>query len=121
MMCLIRRATVGIFVALLGTLSGCASARFVSKSPDCGVVAIPCDSNRWPTYNRDKAEALIRSQCPDGYEVVHEEEAVIGSVSHTSVNDNGSIHTAGSTSGTIDTTQKTEWRIHYRRKEGNGP
>ena len=45
-------------------------------------MAIPSNSNQWPTYYRDKAEKLIGEKCPDGYEVVMEEEVVTGQVTH---------------------------------------
>lgn len=64
-------------------LSGCARPRFVEVSKDGGVVAIPSNSNQWPTYYRDKAEKLMREKCPEGYEIVMEEEVVTGQVTHT--------------------------------------
>lgn len=64
-------------------LSGCAGARHVQVDKDGGVVAIPSNTNAWPTYYRDKAEALIRQKCPNGYVIEREEEAVTGTVMHT--------------------------------------
>jgi hypothetical protein len=61
---------------------GCAKPRLVRTSKDGGVVAIPSNSNQWPTYYRDKAEKLMREKCPDGYEIVQEEEVVTGQVTH---------------------------------------
>ena len=69
-------------VALLG-LTGCAAPRFVQVNAEGGVVALPSNTNHWPTYYRDKAEAMMRQKCPNGYEVVHEAEAVVGQVTHT--------------------------------------
>src|SRR5688500_5302813 len=74
-------------VCLLGMASaamlvGCATARHVEMRPDGGVVAIPANSNAWPYYHRDKAIALIERDAPNGYEIVHEEEAVARKVTH---------------------------------------
>jgi hypothetical protein len=44
---------------------------------------MPANTNCWPNYYRDHAEALMRQKCPNGYEVVREEEAVVGQVTHT--------------------------------------
>jgi hypothetical protein len=71
-----------VAAGLLG-LVGCTSARYVQVTRDGGIVAIPENTNVWPTYYRDKAMALIQEKCPDGYEIVWEEEAVTGTVAHT--------------------------------------
>lgn len=70
-------------VLWVGLIAGCAKARFVQVDQGYGVVAIPANTNSWPNYYRDQAEALIRQKCPNGYEVVHEEESVTGQVVHT--------------------------------------
>jgi hypothetical protein len=67
---------------------GCGSARFVQVDGDGGVVAIRNNSNVWPTYYRDKADALIRQRCPAGYEIVREEEIVTGQVADTDTQSN---------------------------------
>lgn len=64
-------------------VGGCSGARMVHVSSDGGVVAIPSNSNYWPYYHRDRALALIKERCPNGYEIVREEEVVTGQVSHT--------------------------------------
>lgn len=69
----------GLFLGWV-SLVGCGSARYVSTGSEGGVLAIPSNSNSWPTYYRDKAEALMRAKCPNGYIIEHEEEAVTGSV-----------------------------------------
>jgi hypothetical protein len=80
-----RRQNTILFVALIGlaALTGCANARYVKTDQGAGVVAMPANTNCWPTYYRDHADALIRQKCPSGYEVVYEEEAVVGQVAHT--------------------------------------
>jgi hypothetical protein len=74
-----------LLVTLIGlaALTGCANARYVKTDQGSGVVAMPANTNCWPTYYRDHAEALMRQKCPNGYEVVGEEEAVVGQVAHT--------------------------------------
>ena len=115
---------------------GCASARYVSKGPNEGVVAIPCDNQT----NRRKAEELMANHFPSGYEVIFEEETPVGTVTHVQkkTQDEGialmsfqpdpdSEHQAGlklnlpgathrHTHATYTTEDKTEWRIHYRKK-----
>jgi len=54
--------------------SGCASSvRFVRESADGGVIAIPSNSNQWPTYYRNRAEYLMNRKCPHGYAIDREE------------------------------------------------
>jgi hypothetical protein len=132
-------------IAVVG-LTGCAKARFIETSPGCGVVAIPANTNTWPNYYRDQAEALIRQKCPNGYEIVGEGEAVTGQVAHTDSHtesrppptlsfggeaDSGkkgdrSASFAGlaiplgktqeTTNQTTQYSNVTEWRISYRAK-----
>jgi hypothetical protein len=80
-----RRQNALLFVALIGfaALTGCANARYVKTDQGSGVVAMPANTNCWPNYYRDHAEALIRQKCPSGYEVVYEEEAVVGQTANT--------------------------------------
>ena len=81
----LMRSKICVLLAVLAaaSISGCAKARFVEITPQGGVVAIPSNSNSWPNYYRDKAEELIKKKCPDGYEIVMEEEYVKGQVAHT--------------------------------------
>jgi hypothetical protein len=129
-----------LLVALMGvpSLSGCANARYLQVDQNTGVVAMPANTNCWPTYYRDHAEALIRQQCPGGYEVVHEEESVVGQVAHThtdsetrpppTVNLGGVVGVAVPLGNTEERTRETtnfenvtEWRIYYRAKQPGPP
>lgn len=103
---------------------GCASsARLVTVEPGGGVVAIPSNSNAWPSYNRKGAEELMRQQCPGGYVIDHEQEVVVGQVQQTNVNTDrkgdpllAALHVAPVTENTQQTTSytdKTEWRIWF--------
>jgi hypothetical protein len=61
-------------VCVLGLLivsaaCGCASVRVVRETPDGGVIALPMDTNCWPTYYRDRAAKLMTEKCPGGYQI----------------------------------------------------
>ena len=110
-------------LSVLVALSGCASARYVLKDAESGVVAIPANSDSWPSHHRQKAEELMRQQFPDGYVIELEEEAVVGQqTSFNEDSDGGSVKLgkfeigSGKRSGTQTTVNQAEWRIHYRRR-----
>jgi hypothetical protein len=119
---LLAVAAMGV-VAVAGT--GCGGARYVRKAADEGVVAIPNNSDSWPTNYRTHAEKLMAAHVGD-WEIVHEDEVVTG---HTTVNRqdtkreatfNGSIPflPAEKQETTTTTTQvpQKEWQIQYRRR-----
>jgi len=67
------------FVCLLNSaccLGGCSQVRLVQETADGGVVAIPNNTNQWPTYYRNRAENLMKRKCPEGYVVVGEQDAI---------------------------------------------
>jgi hypothetical protein len=113
-------------VGLFALAGGCASpARYVEKQVDSGIVAVPSNTNAWPSYNMREAYALIEKHVGPHYEIVEQREVVTGqsTSNNTQVNTDpvangrnpalvGEKQTATST-----TTQKdlTEWRIWYRR------
>src|SRR5262245_26123145 len=74
----LRKVRALVLLALVA-LTGCETARVVSKDQYGGVVAIPDNSNSWPFYYHDKALALIKKECPD-YVIVKEGEVVTGMV-----------------------------------------
>jgi hypothetical protein len=119
---------------LLGSLSvvaanGCGNARYVVQDQYGGVVAIPSNSNSWPTYYREKAEKLMTQKCPQGYVVDREEEVVVGQTttantnSDTRTNDlqggkrspSGSLE-ATTTSRSVSVQDQTEYRIAFHAK-----
>lgn len=112
-------------LALLMTASliitGCSSARYVSRDQQQGVIAIPSTST-WPVDHRQKALDLMQNHFPQGYVIEKEEEVVIGTETqnHTDVHahemGNSNIFLGGETTHTT-TTDKTEWRITYRRAD----
>jgi hypothetical protein len=124
-----RSFAFALFAVLLCAQIGCQTARYVRKDGGVGEVAIPSNSNSWPYYNRDQADKLMAQHFPEGYEIDKEEEAVIGQKTDYSENSGGGVVPvrigrgmniglgAGNRTGSATTTNKTEWRLKYRRKQ----
>ncbi|MBA4190632.1 MAG: hypothetical protein C0467_21815 [Planctomycetaceae bacterium] len=115
-------------VALLASLSGCASsARYVEQGTESGVVAIPTNTDAWPSYNRTEAISLIQKHLGSNYEIVEEREVVTSRHTYQDrhantehVRDPNRI----AASQPIDQKQDrpithdiTEWRIVYRKAD----
>ena len=103
---------------------GCA-ARQVLKEPDYGIVAIPRNTNHWPSHYRDKADEVMREHFPGGYVIVREEEVVTGQTTRYDEDEERAdvelidgVLSIGSTerSGSATTTDVTEYHIHYSRR-----
>lgn len=114
-----------VFVGLVTlSVSGCCSVRRVERMPDCGVIAMPADTNAWPLRYRDKADELMRQHFPGGYVIESEEEVVVGQQTHVSGDHTDSVVETcgpvrvktGSHAATVTTSDVTEWRIRYRRR-----
>jgi hypothetical protein len=73
-----RALLLAVMAAAPLWLTGCESARFVQVQQSGGVVAIPSNTNAWPTHYRDHALELIAQKCPNGYVIVDEKEEVVG-------------------------------------------
>jgi hypothetical protein len=103
--------------------SGCTTARYVMRNQEQGVIAIPANTNRWPSRNREKADSLMKEHFPSGYIVEHEEEFVVGQTTQYDEDRSGDVGllgnrvvlSTGSRSGRATTTDQTEYRIYYRR------
>ena len=118
---------------LLSGASGCNNARMVrwDAASQVGVVAIPHNDNSWPDKNREHAEELMKQSCPHGYQIVGEEEVVVGQVTHTHVNTDrtgdptlAALHIAPvqtRTNETTSTEDKKEWRITFRSNDAPAP
>jgi hypothetical protein len=119
----------GVMTALLVVcgLSGCSTARQLAVTQDGGCVAIPENTDVWPTNYRSKAIEMIKKQCPQGYVIVEEREVVTGKVktdsaaTDTQTQDvstrrqpNATLTTT-STSHTSAVRDQTEYRIWYRK------
>ncbi|MDB5352294.1 MAG: hypothetical protein JWN86_3541 [Planctomycetota bacterium] len=75
-----RVSVVACWIAL--TTAGCAAsgqARYVYQDGQFGVVGIPENTSRWPSFYRDQAETLMARHFPEGFEIVRAEEVVEGS------------------------------------------
>lgn len=127
-------AGLWLAVATIASSFGCASTmgvRYVYQDGDYGVLGLPENTDCWPTFYRTRADKMMSTHFPKGYEVVRAEEVADGSRT-TKVE---GTHTAevspslaqaglnvaklgGSTSRSqADTTTITECRIIYRRAE----
>jgi hypothetical protein len=112
--------------ALALGMCGCTSARIVSRDPTGGVVAIPSNSDNWPTHYRASAEALMAKQCPKGYVIDTEGEVVIGQSVNDHINaDPASLSSLlfgiGSPQYTTWTQDIKEWQIRFRAKDAPPP
>lgn len=112
-----------LVLALAGVMGCTSTARMVQGTPDGGTVAIPSNSNFWPCYHRDEAERLMARKCPNGYEIVKEEEVVTGKQATTSESVDRSTDKAKTgprertTTSTVTTMKdQTEYRITFRAK-----
>ena len=118
-------------VSGIAGMSGCNSARYVTVDSTGGVVAIPSNSNSWPTYNHRHAEELIQAKCPGGYVIDREEEFVTGTTEYVDSTTNtkgdqmlAALRIAPVTQETqqrTTTSNQTEWRIYYHRKDAPMP
>jgi hypothetical protein len=72
-----------VHVALLAAAaSGCGTTgtvRYVYQDGTFGVIGMPENTNRWPTYYHRKAEKMMAEHFPEGYEIVRAEEVTEGS------------------------------------------
>ena len=115
------------YAASLAALAGCNSARYVTVTSEGGVVAIPDNSNNWPSYNHKHAEELIQAKCPGGYVIEREEEVVVGSNQYTDTTTKtkgdpllAALRIAPVTEETQQHTTSSdikEWRLYYHRAD----
>jgi hypothetical protein len=121
-----RKLFSAAFLFIVVTSSGCLQgARQVSfnRETGVGIVAIPENTDMWPTYYRSEALKMIREQSPT-YDIVSEGEVVIGQQTQNSQRtENRKIGPDGkpvgdltTTYGNSTTTEKKEYRIQYQVK-----
>jgi hypothetical protein len=125
-------------VLLLASVAGCAgvgagvggsSARMIQTSPDGGIVAIPNNSDCWPFFFRDQANKLMAMKCSGGYEILQEEEVIVGRKVQTNeiidpnepIDDPSLVRPANAQKNKVPTVVKltakhdqTEYRITFR-------
>lgn len=113
--------------ALVAALSGCASpARYVERTGEMGVVAIPANTDSFPNYNRSEAMALIHKHVGGNFEILEEREVATGKKTFNDqhVNNEQTWNTSNpllpankqTVQNTTTTQDVTEWRIAYRKK-----
>lgn len=125
-----RRIVLLIVMGCVTGSMGCASARYVSKQGDSGVIAIPANTDTWPFHYRQEGESLIRQHVGADYEIVDEREVVTGSrvtnnqqTQSELVPNKRQPNAPGErtvTSGTVNSTNTTEWQIAYKRRTSGG-
>ena len=123
-----RGIVLGLLALLPAAVAGCNSARYVVQQPDGGIVAIPSNTNMWPFKHRDSAEELIRQHVGPNFEIIDQRQIVTGSTTtnveqtHRDPIYNKKLPNVPgereTTTGTLTTSQNTEWQITYRRKFG---
>jgi hypothetical protein len=98
---------------LLGSAGGClsSSAYYVWEGDNGGVVAIPNNTNVWPTYYRRQAEKLMDQKCPEGYEITGEQAVIVRPRSAGGANDNPRWDYFG---GLQRAPEETEYQISFR-------
>lgn len=92
-------------------LGGCGTYRVVKKTPNGGEVALQGS----PEKAREAAAEYMSAQCPQGYDIVEEGEAVVGSET-TARTQKEKVFGVPTTSTTAETTDKREWRLKYQCK-----
>lgn len=113
--------------ALVAAASGCASpARYVERGSDSGVVAVPTNTDAFPTYHYSEAMSLIRKHVGTDFEIVEEREVATGkqTFNDQKVNNEETWNTSNpflpatkqTVQNTTTTKDVTEWRIAYRKK-----
>jgi hypothetical protein len=104
-------------VALVAGLSGCASpARYIERSGDTGVIAIPANTDSFPNYNRSEALALIHKHVGPNFEILEEREVATGKRTQNDQQMHEDLFNAQHVQNTTTTQDLTEWRIAYRKK-----
>ncbi len=118
---LARTVRVALAALLLGPCCGCVGARYVSLGPEGGIVAVPENTNVWPTFYRDKAEALMRDACPEGYVIEHQGEVTVGSrTSEYTGAPDASVSSLLKSGKTTEVRPLTEWQIVFHRGTEQG-
>lgn len=113
--------------AAVAAVAGCAGPRQVQQTAGGGVIALPSNSDAWPTRHRTTALDMIAKHVGPDYDIVSEEEVVTG---HTTVNDQKTDRQATfnpampflpaereKTTTTTTQVPHTEWHIAYRKRQ----
>lgn len=103
-----RQAPLLLMICVLPLFGCAASARYVLKDSQEGIIAVARSSGE----HREKAHELMRQHFPGGYSIVREEEVPVGVATH--------VHQHETGSRSVVTRDKTEYRIHYVSHETDG-
>lgn len=104
-----RSLIASFFAVSLMALNGCAAIRVVQRTPTGGVVALEGDQEK----AHEKAAEYMASQCPEGYQIVEEGEAVIGTQT-TEQSRRERVWGVPVKETRSETTDKREWRVKYQ-------
>jgi hypothetical protein len=108
-----RTVYASIVVASLFTmLAGCGTYRVVKKTPNGGEVALQGS----PEKAREGAQEYMAAQCPGGYDILEEGEAVVGSETTEQTRKGPDVFGVPTRTTNASTTDKREWRIKYQCK-----
>jgi hypothetical protein len=92
---------------------GCGTYRVVKKTQNGGEVALEGVQSQ----AREKAEQYMASQCPTGYDIVEEGEAVVGSESTSETTGARTIFGQPAARTTTSSNDKREWRIQFKCRD----
>ena len=107
---LFRVEVCALTIAALG-LAACGNYRVVRRTPNGGEVALEGDQGK----AREKAEEYMRGQCPSGYDVLEEGEAVVGQEMTGNTHEQKVFGLPVQTTS-ASTQDKREWRVKYQCK-----
>jgi hypothetical protein len=95
-------------------LTGCGTYRVVHRTPAGGEVALEGSEEK----AREAANEYMASQCPYGFDVIEEGEAVVGSETTASTRKE-KVFGVPVSSTRSQTTDKREWRLKYQCRGTN--
>ncbi len=104
---------IAVLVASPLGLGGCGTYRVVRRTPNGGEVAL----QGTPEKAHEAADGYMASQCPNGYDIVEEGEAVIGSETHAQTTQGRNSWGRPTERTNQSTVDKSEWRIKYQCKD----
>jgi len=118
---MVRSRLIGVGILLFLGLTGCGNtARYVAATNNDGIIAIPANTDEWPTHYRRDAEKLMQDKCPQGYVIDHEEEVSVGTVTtHQTKADPDPIKgmLLGQKVDATEVHDQKEWHITFHAKE----
>lgn len=115
--------------ACLAGVSGCATpARYVERTEESGVVAIPQNNDAFPSFSRSDALALIEKHVGPNYDIIEERSVATqvptrrnlqAETEHVRTTNRINPSIGADTPVAAGTHEVTEWRIAYRKRTGS--